>query len=90
MIFDFEVIYKEYPRKEGKFKGMEYLKKHIKSAGAYAELATGVKNYAQAMASEGRDKQFILMWSTFCTNRRWQDYLEEASADNVVKLKQWF
>lgn len=69
-----EFAYKIYPRKEGKLAGFKRLQKNIKTRDEIDQLVQAVKNYAELCKIEGREKCYIKMWSTFCTN--WQDYVE--------------
>ena len=77
-----EEIYKEYPRKEGKVKGIEKVinllsnKKITKE-----ELLKSVRNYSKE--KEKTDKKYILIFSTFM-NGRYEDYLYDS---NIVEDK---
>ena len=75
-MYDFELVYKLYPRKEGKLAGFKKLQKTIKNEEQYILLVQAVQNYAKLCQAEGRERQYIKMWSTFCNN--WQDYVDTA------------
>lgn len=74
-VFDFEVIYKLYPRKgEGKAAGMKRLTKVIRTDEQYMDLANAVKNYVDLCKMNGTERKYIKMWSTFVNN--YEDYLD--------------
>lgn len=79
---DIEEIWRLYPRKEGKQKSIKnipkILKKHSKE-----ELIRCIERYVKE--TEGTDKKFILMGSTFF-NGRYADYLD--SNYNDIKPKE--
>lgn len=79
---DIEDIWRLYPRKEGKQKSIKnipkILKKHSKE-----ELIRCIERYVKE--TEGTDKKFILMGSTFF-NGRYADYLD--SNYNDIKPKE--
>lgn len=69
--FDFEAIYKAYPLKKGKAKGMAKLKKLIKTKEDYDRIKASVMAYAHAVS--GSDPRYIQHFSTFM-NGTWEDY----------------
>lgn len=66
---DFESLYREYPRKEGKTKGMAQCAKQIRTPGDYSDLQKAIRNYA-AVATPGFEKHF----SSFM--HCWRDYVD--------------
>lgn len=72
--FDIEALYQAYPRKVGKTKGIEKLKKIIKSESDYQNVKTSIENYAGLVKAEQTDKKYIKHFSSFISN--WEDYLE--------------
>lgn len=72
MKFNFEPIYKKWPRKEGKGKGMKKLEKSIKTEADFMRLDRSTDNAIALFMQERREKKFIPHWSTFCNN--WEDY----------------
>ncbi len=74
--FDLDAIYKFYPRKVGKSRGMEKLEKLIKSQQTYDDMMKAVKNYAAKVEREGRAQEFIKQFNTFVAID-WKDYIEE-------------
>lgn len=73
--FDFESLYKKYPNKKGKQKGLAACKRQIKNAEQYAELSAAVDSYAAECRREKTEKRFIKHFSTFMNC--WPDYLPE-------------
>jgi hypothetical protein len=69
-LFDFDALYAEYPRHEGKAEGMKRCKAQIKTQQDYDNLKMAIANY-KAIAKEPYIKHF----SSFMTN--WKDYIEK-------------
>jgi hypothetical protein len=83
---EFEEIYKAYPRQEGKTPGHKTYLKSIKTEEDRKALLVAIRNYARAKA--GKDKQYLLMFSTFMN--QWTDWLPAehgGSAPATPKLK---
>lgn len=72
MDLDFEVLYKSFPRKEGKAKGMTKLKKTVKDHETYVRFGNAVTNYIELCKLEKREKTYIKHWATFVNC--WEDY----------------
>ena len=70
--YDFEDIYKEYPRKQGKQAGFKKCRIIVKSQKIFLDLKKAVENYAIAMGHE--DRQYIYKFSNFMDN--WEDWIE--------------
>lgn len=71
--FDFEALYKLYPRKgEGKSKGLDKLRKTIRTEEDYLRVHKAITNYIALIEKTNRSPEYIKMWSTFCNN--WEDY----------------
>lgn len=80
--FDFESLYRTYPRKEGKAEGMTRLRKRIKSQDEFDSFAKAVRKYASICKLENRDKKFQLKWSSFVGaegGERWLDYADSSA-----------
>lgn len=73
--FDFESLYQRYPRKEGKKRGMDRLRKTIQTKAEYQAFATAVDAYVRLCRDENREPRYIKHWATFVNN--WTDYLEQ-------------
>jgi hypothetical protein len=69
--FDFEKVYAEYPRKEGKAIGIRKLEALIKTEPEYAALMAGTKRFAYL--SRAKEPKFIPLFSTFVEQQRWLD-----------------
>lgn len=70
--FDFEALYRRYPRKRGKAAGMKLCAKLIRTEADYAALRRAIDTYTHECA--GKDAQYVMHWSRFLTT--WRDYLE--------------
>lgn len=68
-----DMIYRAYPRKEGKLAGMKKLHQLIKTQQDADRLMKATDNYSKLLKAKGTPKDFVLMFSTF-VNGRWQDY----------------
>lgn len=73
-----EEIYKLYPRKEGKARGIKKLRTAIKSKETLDKFKRAVINYADYCAAKGTEEKFIKQFSTFC-NEDWKDWIEPKS-----------
>lgn len=67
-VFDFEEIYKNYPRKMGKARGLKILSRIIKNQLQYDRFKASAKNYALYCKKENIAPQFIMHFSTFVSN----------------------
>jgi len=74
--FDFEKIYENYPRKEGKTKGILQCVNQIKTSEHYTSLNAAVQNYAEQCRKNNTEKKFIKLFSTFMSQGSWRDYVE--------------
>ena len=90
-MIDFEILYKRYPNKEGKRKGMDKLAKTIKTKEEYDKFELAMDNYIQLCINKKRIQGgFVKQWSTFVNN--WTDYLvegivEEPKSNNISQLE---
>lgn len=81
--FDFESIYKSFPRKLGKTSGIKWLKAHIKTLEKYSLLAQAVDNYAKHCDENVTEIKFILHFSTFV--RRWEDWIPDGGEPGGIQ-----
>lgn len=84
-IFDFESLYKTWPRKRGKDEGMHRLKARIKTRGAYTLFATAVAHYLIEHAHLKTKKEYTPYWSSFVGvdgKEPWRDYIEKPDLEN--------
>lgn len=77
--FDFEKVYAEYPRHEGKTKGVEKLKQTIKTQEEYEKLLRGIKAFSEKCKREGTDAKYIPHFATFVNQRRWEEYAAQGA-----------
>lgn len=70
-LFDLEALYKLYPLKKGKAKGMAKLQKLVKTEGDYERIKNCIIAYGASV--RGSDPRYIQHFSTFI-NGTWQDY----------------
>ena len=82
----FELLWKLYPRKEGKSQVNKKSKEEIFKVG-YDRMKLCIENYTNL--KKGSDKQYILMGSTFF-NGRYKDYLVEENKpiEEVVEVQE--
>lgn len=76
--FDFESIYARYPRKEGKKRGMDALKKTILTPEDYQRFSDAVDKYCAICRRDRREDRYIKHWSTFVTS--WEDYADQGTS----------
>lgn len=63
--FDFESVYEKYPRKEGKAKAFEVLKKTISNEIQFAALKKAIENYSKHCDENKIEHKFIRLFNTF-------------------------
>lgn len=69
--FDFESVYKLYPRKAGKQQGLKKLQAKIRSEADYQALLGAVQRMSHAW--RGAELTYCPHWSTFVNQERWLD-----------------
>lgn len=90
--FDFEAIYRAYPGKQGKAKGIEALRKTIKSQHQYElvlKAATAYSDEEKRFKASG-SKAFrpeVPYFSTWVNQRRWEDH-ETATQPSLLSPAQ--
>jgi hypothetical protein len=77
--FDFERLYRKYPRKMGKTPGMKKCKKEIKTEKDYQDLEKAIERFLAYHVSAETDAQFVPYFSTFMS--AWRDWLDEEAGD---------
>jgi len=70
---DLESLYKQYPRKVGKTRGMKILHSQIKNIKDYQDIELAIKNLVQFVKHEKREKEMIPYFSTFMS--QWRDWV---------------
>ncbi len=73
-VFDFNALYKEYPRKEGKTKGLLACKAQIKTEDDYLLLKQAIYRYRAHVQKTATDSKYIKLFSTFMSS--WRDWLD--------------
>lgn len=71
-VFDLELVYQRYPKKEGKTPGLRKLKTQITRQEDYDNLILAVENYA--VRQRGKDPQFVKTFKTFVSE--WRDWID--------------
>lgn len=77
--FDFEALYKRYPRKRGKPKGLQLCKRTIRTQADFEALGKAIDAYARDTV--GKDQQYVMHFSSFMGT--WRDYLETDASPTV-------
>jgi len=77
IVFDIDALYNNYPRKMGKKKGMERLKKIITTQQKYDDFLKAVKNYNIHCTDEETEQKYIKLFSTF--TGEYEDWIESKS-----------
>ena len=84
----FEVLWKEYPRKEGKKKAFASYKRALKNGVTDEEIMEGLEKYNQYIKKEKTDRKYIAHGSTWFNENRWQDEYDVNSNKGSNK-KSW-
>jgi len=86
--FDFESLYKKYPRKIGKSQGLTKCKRLVKTEMDFILLEKAILRFCEHHTAQGTEPQFIPYFSTFINN--WRDWLDpETGSATVKKEKTW-
>jgi hypothetical protein len=83
--FDFEEIYKNYPRKVGKSEGIKRAKAKIKTEKDYQDLATAIERYRGYCKENGFEGKYIKQFSSFMSS--WKDWLDPETGSVEGKPK---
>lgn len=81
-VFDFDSIYQQYPRKEGKKRGMEFLKRHVTTQDQFERLRRSVSNYAAKVAREKTEPRFVKLFSSFVAV--FEDYVDLGNPEVTI------
>jgi len=85
-VFDFDTIYKIYPRQEGGLVGIAKLKKSIKTQEQYDALKNGVENYTDAKVDS--EMKYIKTFNNFVKDKVWLDY-QVKQPKNKFRSTEW-
>lgn len=72
--FDLESLYSLYPRKKGKAAGLKKLASAVTDAESFERVRSGIVGYAAECRRENREQKYIAHFSTFVSEKRWEDY----------------
>lgn len=72
IVFDFESIYKSYPKKEGKKRGLVSCRSQIKTQSDYDRLKKSINNYQLKIKHEKTELKYIKQFSSFMNC--WTDF----------------
>ena len=67
-------MYKTYPRKEGKTRGIKICLREIKTPADFQALQIAVSRYTQHVRKQATEPRFIKIFSTFMGE--WRDWVE--------------
>jgi hypothetical protein len=84
--FDFEAVWKIYPRKIAKKSGILWLKKNVRSRSRYDLLMQAVNNYAAYCDARSMEEQFIQHFSTWV--KKFEDWTTESIKETFVPPQQ--
>ena len=84
----FEVLWKEYPRKEGKKKAFASYKRALKNGVTDEEIMEGLEKYNQYIKKEKTDRKYIAHGSTWFNENRWQDEYD-VNSNKGSNQKSW-
>lgn len=73
-VFDFESLYKKYPRKKGKKRGLESCFRQIKTQESFGQLSLAIDNYILECRREKTKETYMKYFSSFMSC--WQDFVE--------------
>ena len=79
--FNFDEVYDYYPRKEGRAKGIQWLKTHVKSEPKFRDVMTAVQCFSSQIEEEGREKKYIPLFSTWV--KSYTDYLGKTHLESM-------
>lgn len=81
---DLDSVYKIYPLKKGKERGIKIAKAQIKTTEDLENLKKAIETYKSDLAKNGTEKKFIQHFSTFMGS--WKDWLDP-DVGSVAKLE---
>ena len=84
----FELIWKKYPRKEGKKKAFASYKRALKNGVTDEDIMEGLEKYNQYIKKEKTERKYIAHGSTWFNENRWQDEYDVNSNKDSNK-KSW-
>ena len=88
--FDFDRVYREYPRKEGKQEGIKHCRSQIKTSDAYEQLLLAVRRYRDKCQLDGTETKFMKHFSSFMAGGKWRDFLDPDVGTSIAGVDQPF
>jgi len=80
-VFDFNLIYDAYPKKQGKKNGIEKLEKIITTQLMFDEVLEGSKKYKKHCLNKSIEKQYIKQFSTWVNGAHWNDEYDNGECE---------
>lgn len=83
---DFDSVYQEYPRKEGKSKGIDKCQAQVKNEADFQALRSAISRYKAHCEGKGIEPQYIKHFSSFMAS--WRDWLDPATGTSTIKAEE--
>lgn len=80
--FEFESLYKKYPRKMGKAFGIKKAGREVTTPEDFDALSGAIDKFAAFHRAKGTEEKFIPYFSTFMTE--WRDWLEQDTGTSAA------
>lgn len=77
---EFEELWQEYPRKEGKAQALKAYRRHRKAGKTMDDFRTALERYKRKIRREGTEKRFIMQGKRFF-NTDFEDYMGDDTGD---------
>lgn len=84
--FDFEGVYKKYPRKQGKSVGMRKLKSQIKTPARFEDFKKALDRFLEHHSNAGTSQEFYPYFSSFVS--QWSDWLDPDVGKSVNEFEE--
>ena len=81
--FNFEYLYKKYPRHQGKQRGIEICKRITKSNDTYQKISNAIDAYQAYTIREKIETKYIKQFSTFMNV--WEEWLDPLTGTSLTK-----
>ena len=80
---EFERLWEMYPRKRNKHAAKEAYAKALRSGVTNEQIEAGIIRYCQYILNNNKDREFIMLGSTWFENRCWEDEFTEEELTGV-------
>lgn len=74
LVFDFEALWKRYPRREGRKQAQKHFKATVKTMKDWLDIQNALDNYLKQLAKNQTELQFTKAGATWFNN--WRDYVD--------------